>query len=169
MKRITIFALSISLTFAPTVFAQEATTPTSPAPVVTSTPASSSKPEISVGRYVTGGVIGSVVGLGIGHGIQGRYADMGWIFTVTEAVALTVMAAGVARCVNDDNNNNNVVDDKCSNAAKNEVVLGYLGFLGFHVWEIVDVWTGARPTQNSASLFILPAVESTKVGLVYKF
>ena len=38
---------------------------------------------IGIGRYVTGGVVGTTLGFGIGHGIQDRYwSDYGWAFTV---------------------------------------------------------------------------------------
>ena len=37
---------------------------------------------IGVGRYIAGGVVGTTLGLGIGHAIQGRYwRDYGWAFT----------------------------------------------------------------------------------------
>lgn len=41
-------------------------------------------------RYITGGVIGSVVGFGIGHGIVGEYKSMGWVFTMSQALSLSI-------------------------------------------------------------------------------
>lgn len=41
--------------------------------------------EISTVSYVVGGVLGTYpVGLGIGHAIQGRWSQKGWIFTAGE-------------------------------------------------------------------------------------
>src|SRR5262245_38862858 len=37
--------------------------------------------EIDAGSAVAGGAIGTFFGFGIGHAVQGRYSDMGWIFT----------------------------------------------------------------------------------------
>src|SRR5205085_907677 len=52
--------------------------------------------EISDTRYVLGGVIGTYpIGLGLGHAIQGRYMDRGWIFTVGELGSLAVVLAGL--------------------------------------------------------------------------
>ena len=31
-------------------------------------------------RFIAGGVTGTVLGLGIGHGVQGRWNEKGWIF-----------------------------------------------------------------------------------------
>jgi len=39
---------------------------------------------ISTGRYVAGGVVGSLWGLGIGHAINGTWLKTGWIFTALE-------------------------------------------------------------------------------------
>ena len=51
----------------------------------------SSVTEISKSKYVTGGVLGTVFGFGIGHGVQGRWSnDKGWIFTSAELVTLGV-------------------------------------------------------------------------------
>ncbi len=37
-------------------------------------------------NYIAGGVVGTVVGLGIGQAINGNYANTGWIFTAFEGV-----------------------------------------------------------------------------------
>ena len=50
---------------------------------------------ISVGRYVAGGVVGMMLGLGIGHAVQGRYLRTGWIFTVLYLGGGSVLAYAV--------------------------------------------------------------------------
>ena len=53
--------------------------------------ATSSVTEISKNRYITGGVLGTALGFGIGHAVQGRWlSDKGWIFTSAELVTLGV-------------------------------------------------------------------------------
>lgn len=128
---------------------------------------SSEKVPVSTGKYITGGVIGSVVGLGIGHGIQGRYQDKGWIFTATEAAGITVVVAGAARCINEKDNDKTLND--CSSSTRSQMALGYLVALGFHIWEVVDVWTGAQPVDDKLSAMIIPGSDSTTLGFVYKF
>ena len=50
---------------------------------------------IAVGRYVAGGVVGTTLGLGIGHALQGRYwRDYGWAFTAGEII--TFLGAATA-------------------------------------------------------------------------
>ena len=41
--------------------------------------------EISQTRYIIGGILGTYpIGLGVGHAVQGRWSQMGWIFTAGE-------------------------------------------------------------------------------------
>lgn len=48
----------------------------------------SSMKTISNGRYLGGGFLSIFPGFGIGHAIQGRYMEKGWIFTVTELATI---------------------------------------------------------------------------------
>lgn len=41
---------------------------------------------MSYGQYIGGGVASIIPGFGLGHAIQGRYMEWGWIFTVLEPV-----------------------------------------------------------------------------------
>ena len=44
--------------------------------------------KISPFRYIAGGVVGTTIGFGTGHAIQGRWrSDYGWVFTVASIVA----------------------------------------------------------------------------------
>ena len=43
---------------------------------------------ITKGKYIGGGVAAILPGFGVGHAIQGRYMEKGWIFTVAEVVTL---------------------------------------------------------------------------------
>lgn len=95
--------------------------------------------EITKGRYVVGGILGTwPLGLGIGHAIQGRYTDKGWIFTVGELGSIAVMASGMGDCWDGDGYRT------CNGGA---IVLGAVAFVGFKIWEIVDLWAGP-PEHN---------------------
>ena len=51
------------------------------------------KMEIGTGRYIASGIVGTAVGLGIGHAVQGTWRKMGWVFSLTEGLALTAEIA----------------------------------------------------------------------------
>lgn len=77
---------------------------------------------ISVGQYVAGGVLGTVLGLGMGHAVQGRYGEKGWAFTVLKSgsiIAAFAFAAG---------------------ESKGGVVLSLITLFGISIWELIDVW-----------------------------
>lgn len=87
---------------------------------------------ITSGQALGGGLIGTVVGFGSGHVVINAYRDMGWVFTVGELGSVGLAAAGV-------------LSDGKGNAGGLMLAGGILSFLGFRVWQIVDVWT--RPEK----------------------
>lgn len=97
---------------------------------------------ISQGQVVAGGVVGTLFGWGLGHAIQGRYSDKGWIFTVGEAVSLLAIVAAVNSCFD-----SNSWKDNCDSEAT-LAVAGYIGFFGLRIWEAVDVWAGPGSHNN---------------------
>lgn len=99
--------------------------------------------EISTARYVTGGILGTYpIGFGVGHAIQGRWTQGGWIFTAGELGSLAAVVGGIAGCVD-----NTFRNDHCSGLESTLIVTGIIGFVGFRIWEIVDVWA-APPGMN---------------------
>lgn len=105
--------------------------------------------EISTARYVIGGVIGTYpVGFGVGHAIQGRYSDKGWIFTAGELGSLVAIYAGLGSCVGSMINRND-----CSESSAGLVFAGVMGFVGFRVWEIIDLW--ATPPEINRKYYEL--------------
>ena len=134
--------------------------------------------EISTTRYVIGGVIGTYpIGLGVGHAIQGRYGDKGWIFTVGELGSMAVLLAGLGDCTFDDWSD----DDDCDGGGL--IFLGAAGYVGFRIWEVIDVWAGsaehnrryreirARQGQSTAQWkgFLAPTLDGGKFVLQYSF
>ena len=91
---------------------------------------------ISQGRYIVGGVAGIFPGFGIGHAIQGRYSDRGWIFT-TGSVLIPVsfymtIFFGTASGYQPDNK-------FLLSATYASLGLIFIG-MGIKIWEMVDVW-----------------------------
>lgn len=100
--------------------------------------------EISQSRYIIGGVLGTYpIGFGLGHAVQGRWTQGGWIFTAGEVASLAAVVGGVAGCID-----NSFSSDKCSGLESTLIVTGVVGFVGFRIWEIVDVWA-APPGMNT--------------------
>lgn len=153
MKFITYLILSLTLLIGTSAFAER------------------TKVEVSTGKYITGGILGSAVGFGIGHAIQGRYGSgKGWIFTAGEAAGLTLFVAGVGRQSCNDSYYGSSNSNSCDKSSANGLmVIGLGALIGFHVWEIVDVWTGATPVESNTSAFLIPDVKSPGIGVVYRF
>ncbi len=103
---------------------------------------------ISKGRYIGGGITGSIVGFGIGHAIQGsgRYRDRGWIFTAGEGGSIAVMLAGVVNCMGSRRDADGTIRSGCDTGGV-LFTTGALAFVGFRIWEIVDLWV-APPGVN---------------------
>jgi hypothetical protein len=99
--------------------------------------------EISTGEMVAGGLVGSFFGLGIGHAVQGRYLDKGWIFTVGELAGGSLVIFGIVQCLEQ----HELDDGDCDDAIP-LLVGGLLVNAGFRVWEIIDVWAG--PPRHNA-------------------
>lgn len=94
---------------------------------------------MSTQDYVTGGVVGSLVGFGIGHAFQGRYQRRGWIFTAGESLGLSLLAWRAAECDRqvEENKANGSKDKGCDDVG---AFVGFGTFLGFRIWEAIDLW-----------------------------
>ncbi len=112
--------------------------------------------EISTARYFTGGVVGTypTLGFGLGHAIQGRWSDDGWIFTVGELGTLSLLVAGASGCAD-----SLLKTQNCSNLENNMIVTGLIGFLGFRIWEIIDLWF-RPPSYNKKYKTLKKYIES---------
>jgi hypothetical protein len=101
--------------------------------------------EISIGRYVTGGVLSYALGFGVGHAVQGRWSDQGWIFTVGESASIVALLYGIARMERHyDPETGGYHTDR---RGQNYMLAGIVGLVGFRVWEVVDAWV-APPLHN---------------------
>ena len=127
---------------------------------------------ISTTRYVTGGILSIYPGFGIGHAVQGRYTDKGWIFTTGEAISATVAIVGLGQC---GITSGITSSNQCS--GNSMILAGTVEFLGFKIWEIVDAWIIPK-TKNQSSLVNLsgkfvsvaiPSEDGLSVGVKYIF
>jgi|SRR5665647_2668115 len=101
--------------------------------------------EISIGRYVTGGILSYAIGFGVGHAVQGRWNDQGWIYTVGEGAAGVAIMYGLSQAIGgrggfDGNTERN-------RRGERYLIGGFLVLAGFRVWEVVDAWV-APPIHN---------------------
>lgn len=97
---------------------------------------------ISKIQYFAGGILGIFPGYGLGHAIQGRWMETGWIFTSTELL----IKIGNMLVSNDTSNNLIdyvdvvVYDSRMSDAKNLALAISGWAWRGFRLWEIVDVW-----------------------------
>jgi hypothetical protein len=89
--------------------------------------------EYSDGQWVGGGIVAYFAGFGIGHAVQGRWSDIGWVFTVSELVCTGLLISDMDIFENSDLGPRGTA--------------GLIGFVAFHVWEIVDAWV-VPPRHN---------------------
>lgn len=91
--------------------------------------------EISNTRYLLGGTIGTLVGFGSGHAIQGRFNDPGKKFLAYDAGALGFFLAGsIAACGLQGSNGG-------SNECRTTQNIGAAILIGVRLWEAYDLWT----------------------------
>lgn len=91
--------------------------------------------EIGEGAHIGGGLVGTFFGFGLGHLIQGRFVERGWIFAAGEAVATGMLVKFMVECMETSG------EETCDQHA-DWLAAGMLIAIGFRVWEIADVWYG---------------------------
>ena len=104
---------------------------------------SSSAHTISNGLYIGGGVASIFVGFGIGHAIQGRYGEKGWIFTVADLVAIGGYFTSVVFLAGDVMDAAEAGETISAGTVKKKggLALGFLAaMVGVRIWEIIDAW-----------------------------
>lgn len=89
--------------------------------------------ELSILRYIAGGLLGTVSGFGLGHIIHGRWLSKGYLFTIGKLV-LNGLVSGctVANSLNPSGSKNG---SKCNSKSEMEAA-----FVAIKLWEVFDVW-----------------------------
>ena len=106
--------------------------------------------EISTGQHVIGVLGAAYVGFGMGHLLEGRWGERGWIFTVGEPLALAMMIKGLesnATTVCESPDPDRPGSHDCHSEGHSErskwmAIGGLVAFVGLRTWEIVDSYTG---------------------------
>jgi hypothetical protein len=91
--------------------------------------------EIGTGEHVAGGLVGTVVGFGLGHAIQGRFLERGWIFAAGEGVAAGMILTYAVQCANTSG------EERCEDH-RGWFAGGMILAIAFRGWQIVDAWYG---------------------------
>jgi hypothetical protein len=100
--------------------------------------------------------------------VQGRWTDIGWVFTVGDIASYAAVFVGIsdwADCFDNDN---------CNNTRAGTLILtGVVGIVGFHIWETLDAFIvpgnrnrrvrelrarlGLPPQEQRLSFYMAPA------------
>ena len=136
---------------------------------------------ISQGQYMGGGVASIFLGFGVGHAIQGRWKERGWIHTVVQSVSL-ITSLGVVFV-----GLSTMGSPSAPGGGMTLVggpVWGPVGIIasfvltGSKIWEVVDVWmlpdsvriiSSSRKTGTSSLYSYEPRVNVPGVSLQWQF
>ncbi len=136
--------------------------------------------EYTQGEIVGGGLLGTFFGFGLGHAVQGRWGDNGWIFTGGEIGAMAVMFSTMADCIDE-------TLDGPQTCHEEWLAFSAIAFGVLRLWEIVNVWSGParynselrqlryrlgmQPPQPRWGLQLAPARHGSggTVGVTYRF
>lgn len=113
--------------------------------------------KIGTARYVIGGILGTTLGLGIGHAVQGRWRnDYGWAFTLGPiATLLGYMLGGNCGVPGGDEERQlfpNENYDECVARRKRREQPWIIGFWLVRAAEIVSVWWPRNLSFTSSDL-----------------
>ncbi|HUQ07062.1 MAG TPA: hypothetical protein VM261_31435 [Kofleriaceae bacterium] len=92
---------------------------------------------ISPGEHFGGALVSFFLGFGTGQAVQGRWTDIGWVFTVGEAASIAAIVIGVGNELEDC-----AFDEYCDDDNDGLIAIGVIGIVGFRLWEIVDAFAG---------------------------
>lgn len=98
--------------------------------------------EYTAGEIVGGGLLGTFWGLGLGHAVQGRWSDKGWMFTFGELGSFAMLTYGLVRCLEEDYYYDDYRNDGGCDTAGLYLAAGAIGYAVFRIWEAIDVWHG---------------------------
>lgn len=93
--------------------------------------------EIGPVAHIGGGLVATFVGFGVGHAVQGRWSERGWIFTVGETAGLGLMVYGLGKsassCVDAEGG-------ECGTSGLGFIAGGAIALTGLHLWETIDAF-----------------------------
>lgn len=120
--------------------------------------------KLSKTAYFAGGLTGTILGLGLGHAIEGRWIqDGGWIFTGLELGA--IYGFSKEKIVANNCTVNSTGNATCSTGTTSAGASYAFGYVIIRIWEIVDVWI----LPKGLKLSFLPLPDERKLILSYRF
>lgn len=98
--------------------------------------------DLSKPRYVVGGILESSYGFGIGHAVQGRWLEKGWVFTLGEVGAAAVVFYGFRELGQVPGCRKGELGIECGDPtfAYSLIAGGFLTYAGFRIWGAIDAW-----------------------------
>ena len=94
-------------------------------------------------RYIVGGIASIFPGLGIGHAVQGRWMERGWMFTAGGLITSTgylVSAFWLVSSTTLELEAGMKPALKTNKGAGGLALAFLLAYIGFKIWEAADVW-----------------------------
>jgi hypothetical protein len=93
--------------------------------------------EISEGERLGGAFVGIWLGFGIGHAVQGRYGERGWLFTLTDLAGAGLVTAAVATCFQLSFGSDRPASADCGESGLFIAALAFL--VGSRLWQGADL------------------------------
>ena len=133
VKNLFAFVLIMVLTFmvpySPQAFAEDDTSS-----VGSEESYDSSMVTISNAKYLGGVITAAIPGFGVGHAIQGRYMEKGWIFTALDLLTVGGYFTSAFLTVGD------AAEGKSIKKARGMTIAFALAMTGVRIWEVVDAF-----------------------------
>ena len=129
---------------------------------------------IANARYIAGGVTSIMPGLGVGHAVQGRYMEKGWIFTLGQLGFLWGLWYFFVSGLDDDSGDTK----KAMSIGERMTMTAFMfGLVGMKIWEMADAWIPSlykKVSESPVELSPLYAVNKRGrdhfgLSLKYKF
>lgn len=86
-------------------------------------------------QRIMGPTVAFTVGFGLGHVVEGRWLEKGWIFTAGETAGVALWMGGYMM---------DMSCDKHCELVGPMIITGMIGTLALRIWESVDAVNGAR-------------------------
>ncbi len=140
--------------------------------------------EYDRGEIIGGGILGSTLGLGLGHAVQGKYEQTGGIYTAGELGSFVATAAGVGLCAATREHDEGELIPESAECVLIVGISGAVVWSAFRIAELIDVWAHplvhnqrfrklkARTERDApeVSLEVLPrGRDGATVGLAVRF
>lgn len=101
----------------------------------------------------SGALVGTILGFGVGHAIQGRYLKDGWKWTAGDVAVIGAMSVAASKC------DNTQPTDRCDSGSAGGALV--LGWLGLKIWQSVVLFKYANRNNN---IYALPTAQGLVIG-----